>query len=67
MAQEASKRLNIPFGIIDLSLAPTPAMGDSVAEILEEIGLEMVDRARFCISRNRYHIQTNRANTSHRL
>ncbi len=42
VAQEASKRLNIPFGIIDLSLAPTPAMGDSVAEILEEIGLEMV-------------------------
>ncbi len=41
VAQEASKRLNIPFGIIDLSLAPTPAVGDSVAEILEEIGLEM--------------------------
>lgn len=40
VAQEASKRLNIPFGIIDLSLAPTPAVGDSVAEILEEIGLE---------------------------
>ena len=42
VAQEASKRLNIPFGIIDLSLAPTPAIGDSVAEILEEIGLERV-------------------------
>lgn len=42
VAQEASKRLNIPFGIIDLSLAPTPAVGDSVAEILEEIGLERV-------------------------
>lgn len=40
VAQEASKRLNIPFGIIDLSLAPTPSVGDSVAEILEEIGLE---------------------------
>ncbi|MDD6572326.1 MAG: PFL family protein [Thermoflexaceae bacterium] len=40
VAQEASKRLNVPFGIIDLSLAPTPAVGDSVAEILEEIGLE---------------------------
>lgn len=42
MAQEASRRLNIPFGIIDLSLAPTPAVGDSVAEILQEIGLERV-------------------------
>lgn len=42
VAQEASKRLGIPFGIIDLSLAPTPAVGDSVAEILEEIGLECV-------------------------
>ncbi len=40
VALEASKRMNIPFGIIDLSLAPTPAVGDSVAEILEEIGLE---------------------------
>ena len=40
VAEEASKRLNVPFGIIDLSLAPTPAVGDSVAEILEEIGLE---------------------------
>ena len=38
VAQEASKRLGVPFGIIDLSLAPTPAVGDSVAEILEEIG-----------------------------
>jgi len=37
---EASKRLGIPFGIVDLSLAPTPAVGDSVAHILEEIGLE---------------------------
>lgn len=42
VATEASKRLDIPFGIIDLSLAPTPAVGDSVAEILEEIGLEKV-------------------------
>ncbi len=42
VAQEASARLGIPFGIIDLSLAPTPAVGDSVAEILEEIGLERV-------------------------
>ncbi len=40
VALEASKRMGIPFGIIDLSLAPTPAVGDSVAEILEEIGLE---------------------------
>ena len=42
VAQEASKRLGVPFGIIDLSLAPTPAIGDSVAGILEEIGLERV-------------------------
>lgn len=42
VAQEASKRLGVPFGIIDLSLAPTPAIGDSVAQILEEIGLESV-------------------------
>jgi len=42
VAREASKRLGVPFGIIDLSLAPTPAVGDSVAEILEEIGLERV-------------------------
>ena len=40
VAKEASKRLGVPFGIIDLSLAPTPAVGDSVGEILEEIGLE---------------------------
>ena len=40
VAQEASKRLGVPFGIIDLSLAPTPAIGDSVADILQEIGLE---------------------------
>ncbi len=42
VAQEASKRMGIPFGIIDLSLAPTPAVGDSIAEILEEMGLERV-------------------------
>lgn len=42
VAGEASKRLDIPFGIVDLSLAPTPAVGDSVAEILQEIGLERV-------------------------
>ena len=40
VAQEASKRLGVPFGIVDLSLAPTPAIGDSVADILCEIGLE---------------------------
>ncbi|MBO5620362.1 MAG: PFL family protein [Butyrivibrio sp.] len=40
VAQEASKRLGVPFGIIDLSLAPTPAIGDSVADILHEIGVE---------------------------
>ncbi len=40
VAMEASKRLNVPFGIVDLSLAPTPARGDSVAYILEEMGLE---------------------------
>ncbi len=40
VAQEASKELGIPFGIIDLSLAPTPAIGDSVADVLKEIGLE---------------------------
>lgn len=40
VAREASRRLNVPFGILDLSLAPTPAIGDSVAGILEEIGLE---------------------------
>ena len=42
VAQEASRRLGVPFGIVDLSLAPTPAVGDSVAEILEEMGLESV-------------------------
>ena len=40
VAQEASRRLNVPFGVVDLSLAPTPAVGDSVAEILELMGLE---------------------------
>ncbi|AWI04213.1 PFL family protein [Clostridium drakei] len=40
VAKEASNRLNVPFGIVDLSLAPTPAIGDSVAHILEELGLE---------------------------
>ena len=40
VAQEASRRLGVPFGIIDLSLAPTPAVGDSVADVLREIGLE---------------------------
>ncbi len=40
VASEASKRLNVPFGIVDLSLAPTPAVGDSIARILEEMGLE---------------------------
>ena len=42
VALEASERLGIPFGIVDLSLAPTPSVGDSVAEILEEMGLESV-------------------------
>ena len=41
VAQEASKRLGVPFGIVDLSLAPTPAVGDSVARILEEMGLQV--------------------------
>ncbi|MBO7632609.1 MAG: DUF711 family protein, partial [Lachnospiraceae bacterium] len=40
VAKRASERLGVPFGIVDLSLAPTPAVGDSVAEILQEIGLE---------------------------
>ncbi len=40
VAREASLRLNVPFGIVDLSLAPTPSVGDSVAHILEEMGLE---------------------------
>jgi len=42
VAKQASERLNVPFGIVDLSLAPTPAVGDSVADILCEIGLEYV-------------------------
>jgi len=42
VAQEASARLGVPFGIVDLSLAPTPAIGDSVADILESVGLESV-------------------------
>lgn len=42
VAQEASHRLGVPFGVVDLSLAPTPAVGDSVADILEEMGLESV-------------------------
>ena len=42
VALEASKRLGVPFGVVDLSLAPTPAIGDSVADILEEMGLESV-------------------------
>ncbi|MEG2316398.1 MAG: PFL family protein, partial [Clostridia bacterium] len=42
VAQEAARRLNVPFGIVDLSLAPTPARGDSVAYILQEMGLERV-------------------------
>ena len=40
VASEASRRLGVPFGIVDLSLAPTPAIGDSVAHLLEEMGLE---------------------------
>ena len=40
VAQEASRMLDVPFGIIDLSLAPTPAIGDSIAEIFQEMGLE---------------------------
>ena len=42
VGEEAAKRLGVPFGIVDLSLAPTPAVGDSVARILEEMGLEVV-------------------------
>ncbi len=45
VAQEASSRLNVPFGVVDLSLAPTPAIGDSVADILELMGLESVGAA----------------------
>ena len=41
VATEASRRLDAPFGIVDLSLAPTPAIGDSVARILEEMGLDV--------------------------
>jgi uncharacterized protein len=41
VGREASKRLNVPFGIVDLSLAPTPSVGDSIAEILEEIGVDI--------------------------
>lgn len=41
VASEASRRLDMPFGIVDLSLAPTPAVGDSIARVLEEIGLEV--------------------------
>jgi uncharacterized protein len=41
VAQEASRRLNVPFGIVDISLAPTPAVGDSVARIIEEMGIEI--------------------------
>jgi uncharacterized protein (UPF0210 family) len=40
VAAEASRRLGVPFGIVDLSLAPTPAVGDSVARIIEELGIE---------------------------
>ena len=55
VAQEASKRLNIPFGIIDLSLAPTPAIGDSVADILCEIGLEFAGApGKMCIRDRAY-------------
>jgi uncharacterized protein (UPF0210 family) len=42
VAKEASRRLNVPFGIIDLSLAPTPAIGDSIAEIIQEMGMERI-------------------------
>lgn len=42
VAKEAAQILDVPFGIIDLSLAPTPAIGDSIAEIIEEMGIEMV-------------------------
>ena len=40
VAKEASKRLDTPFGIVDLSLAPTPAVGDSIADIIHEMGME---------------------------
>lgn len=42
VAKEASRRLNVPFGIVDLSLAPTPAVGDSIADIIQEMGIEYV-------------------------
>jgi len=42
VAKEASKRLNTPFGIVDLSLAPTPAVGDSIADIIQEMGMEYI-------------------------
>ena len=42
VAKEASRRLNVPFGIVDLSLAPTPAVGDSIADIIQEMGMECV-------------------------
>ncbi|MCL1978731.1 MAG: PFL family protein [Methanomassiliicoccaceae archaeon] len=42
VAKEASERLNVPFGIVDLSLAPTPAVGDSIADIIQEMGIEYV-------------------------
>ncbi|MCL2296021.1 MAG: PFL family protein [Methanomassiliicoccaceae archaeon] len=42
VAKEASRRLNVPFGIVDLSLAPTPAVGDSIADIIQEMGVECV-------------------------
>lgn len=48
VAQEASKMLNIPFGIIDLSLAPTPAVGDSIADCLEGMGLKSVSTWNYC-------------------
>ena len=51
VAQEASKRLGVPFGIIDLSLAPTPAVGDSIAEIFNEMGLRTSRCSRYnCFS-----------------
>ena len=46
VAQEAASRLGVPFGIVDLSLAPTPSVGDSVAHILEEMGLEQLRHSR---------------------
>ena len=43
VAKEASKLMDIPFGIVDLSLAPTPAVGDSVGRVLEEMGLSNLE------------------------